>query len=202
MKTIQLSSTLPGFAPMLAKAQHFFGASNDQWERRHHIAEVLSKLALVIAALTAIWQYFEAQRENRIERVMEYISRYEQGDVAQARRMVREIMRPYYKQFSEMDGEISEQQRTDIVLFLVEETPDDQLSSSLDTLVDFFDSMFACVEVGLCDRETVRSYFCPRRSRVYWDDFAAYFRERRINNADFAGTLEACSGGQTVYVPQ
>jgi hypothetical protein len=84
--------------------------------------DALTKTGVVLGGLFAAWQYWEAKVDKRVERTMEYIVRYEDGRVGDARRRIDAGLRPYLAQFQEIAASgISEADRNAMVLTIVTE---------------------------------------------------------------------------------
>lgn len=164
-------------------------------ENRYYTVEMLWKLTIILGAGIAVYQYFEALEDRRVERSMVYIDNFERGNIATARAVVNAALRPYAADFAAMARQgVSAADKKAIILTLVEDDASGRLADSLDRQVDFYEGLRLCVGEGLCSKSVIEGYFCPERATVLWNDFRPYIEERRANNPDYARGLQWCAG--------
>lgn len=164
-------------------------------EDRFYTTEMLWKAAIILGALFAGYEYFEAREAKRVERSMTYIDTFERGDVASARAVVNAALRPYASDFAAMarQGGVSAADKKAIIQTLVDDDPEGKLADSIDRQVDFYEGLRLCVSEDLCSKGVVTGYFCPARASVLWNDFKPYIDERRANNSEYARGLQWCA---------
>jgi hypothetical protein len=163
-------------------------------EERFYIIETYWKIAIVAAALFAVYQFLDALEDRRVERSMDYIANFERGPVASARATVNAALRPYAADFAQMAKQgVSAEDKKAIIKTLVEDDETGRLADALDRQVDFYEGLRLCVGEDLCSRNVIAGYFCPERAAVLWNDFRPYIDERRANNPDYARGLQWCA---------
>lgn len=156
----------------------------------------LAKLGLAGAAILACMQYWQANNLEKLSRTFSYIEDFERGETASARRKLNAALRPYLADFitiNEQNDGVTESDRRDMLLLIVEEAPEDSVAEAIDTVVDFYEGLSLCVDERLCDRSAATEYFCQVRALEFWDNYKAYIDYRRANNSDYAISLQNCA---------
>lgn len=142
------------------------------WEERWR--GVLTALAVLAGGLWGWNQFNESQRGKRVDRTMEYILRYEQGPVADARHS-----------FSGALKELGNHQLLpDEFLAAVDANikTGDIEEAKIDTVVDFYEGLFVCTSNNICDKDATTSYFADAESENFVSNFISYICTRRRGN--------------------
>lgn len=148
------------------------------------------KLGVLVGAAFGVWQYLEAKQQSRVARTSEYIDRFEDGQAGSSARRINAALRPYQDQFASLStGGFSVEDRTEVVLTIVEEANGGALADDLDAFIDFYEGLDTCVQSSLCDAQVADRYFSPR-AKEFWANFEPYITYRRANNPSFARGLE------------
>jgi hypothetical protein len=142
--------------------------------------------AVCVAGVFALWQYFSIQNGIATTHTMDYIKRYEDGPVADARQEISRMLRSYSNQFNRM--RLSADQQRKILQTLFDEDP--KLYDRVDTIVDFFEGLRTCVKGRVCSENVAVGYFGGEESRQFWHNFLPYIKDRQSNNSDYARGIE------------
>lgn len=153
------------------------------------VATLISQGALIVGGLFAAYQFMESRKDARVERTMEYILRYDDGRVGDSRRAIQSALRPFLPQFAEIEGGVAPEDREDMVLTLVETGGEGRLPDHVDTVVDFYESLWTCVRESICSQEVAFGYFTAD-AHEFVQNFEPYLRRRQENNPAYAGGLE------------
>jgi hypothetical protein len=158
----------------------------------HFVFKHLGTIAIVIGAIWAIYQFQESKRLTRVARTGEYITRFEEGDAADARAAIDSTRRDYLRQFNELnkEGPLSPDARRKISASIIEADEKYVVRNGIDALAAFYDGLYFCVQETLCDAQTAKRYFASEDTRDYWEFAQPYMRVRRANNANFAKGFE------------
>jgi len=156
---------------------------SSRWSRFLNL-RLLGDVGFVVAAVTFL-EYCSHRTEVVDERTMTYITRYEDGSVAAARRLISTKLRPII-------DELDDQGVTNVVdrqkrVALEAETPEGSgLVDAIDTLVDFFTGLRTCVDRELCSKPLSIAYFGGSASQIFHENFKAYFDIQRKKNPEYA----------------
>ncbi|TAD75326.1 MAG: hypothetical protein EAY70_10615 [Sphingomonadales bacterium] len=173
--------------------------------------DVLGIAGLLVGGIFAAIQYVDAKAAQRTSRTFEYIERYESGDVAEARRAINRVLRPYLEQFEDLEAEgLPRKERDDVVRSIIRAEVEIQSASSakaagnpsaiespetvedkIDRVVEFYDGLKVCVDEELCNERVTVNYFSPDEARIFWDNFYPYIMDRRANYPRYGDALEA-----------
>ena len=144
-------------------------------------------LGLLVAAAFTLQQYLGHRHDERVSRTMDYVKRFEDGSVAEARhRLYGKVRRflPTPTPFSNVSP-ADHQKILDTML-----DADPSLADDLDTIVDFFEGLLLCVSEDICERSTAIGYFSSSETRLFRKNFKPYVEGRKRNNPQFAEGLD------------
>ena len=167
---------------------------NKSIENWYYKFEILAKTGLLLGGFFAVIEFYSAVDAKRIDRTLNYVEKFESGSISNARRLLRSKTRPYYKQFSNIGKEgLTEEDKKQITLLLIEDDDDGSIADSLEIIVDFFEGLMLCTDENICARSVTEAYFCPVRAESFWENYSPYILDRRTNNPSFGKALERCA---------
>ena len=172
--------------------------------------DVLGILGLLLGGIFAAIQYNDAKAAQRVARTFEYIERYESGDVAEARRAINRLLRPYIAQFKELESAgLPCEERDNLVRTIIKadvalqssgkqskgntssavDAPE-TIEDKIDHIIEFYDGLKICVDEEICNQRVAENYFSPNEARIFWDNFYPYISDRRLNYRMYGAALE------------
>ncbi|WP_309642760.1 hypothetical protein [Phenylobacterium sp.] len=157
------------------------------WKVEANWPGLWKSLAIGSAGAFAVWQYSSLLSGTATTHTMDYIKRYEDGRVADARQDISNTLRTYADQFNRLQLS-NEQQHAAVLNPILDLEP--KLHADIDTVVDFFEGLRTCVRERVCSSEVALGYFGGAESRLFWRNFEPYINTRRENNPDYAKGLE------------
>jgi hypothetical protein len=156
-----------------------------RWEKKWR--GLATVVAVVAGGSFALVQFFSAKHVEKINRTMEYIQRYEDGNVASARRSINDAIRPMEKDIQNLP------EKPDPMVYFA--GLDDLIrqgkiqESQIDIVVDFYEGLSVCVRNQICDQTVAMAYFGGDESVNFGRSFKKYIGDRRINNHCYAEGL-------------
>lgn len=160
--------------------------------------QTASHLAVLIGVIFGGYQFLEAQKDAKVQRTMDYILRYEEGHVGEARRAINTALRPHISAFEELDAAGVTRAQKQEMLTTILGAEDDHLFDRVDTVIDFYEGLATCVGERICDGQVADGYFGPSEAPGFWSNFEPYVMERRVNNPAFARGLELIARRQAI----
>jgi ribosomal protein L17 len=122
--------------------------------------DVLGVLGLLAGGCFAVMQYLSAKEDARVSRTMEYIDRYEQGEVATARRAINESLKPFLSQFQELEAEkaVSAEVKRDLVFSIMESSQKQATEQRVNQFAKAYDPLIERGRASLQERrDLIRS---------------------------------------------
>ena len=147
-------------------------------------------LALLAGGTFAIVQYLDKEQGDRIKASLDLLVRYNDKHVVEARLRLSDV-------WSREEEAIAILVRkpgvaiAEINSFVVTVIKTDQLHTSIDTIVDFYDLVEVCIEKNLCDRTAARALFA-RGAKSFFMLHYPFIDQLRIsrNDQSFAMPLQ------------
>lgn len=135
-------------------------------------------------------EYFDVKQGKRIERTLQYVERYGDGDYANSAMLLDEAIDKQYIQLQELLGnaELSAVElEKQYSAFILDMLKDSSLRTAINQVLRFHEELVQCVINEICDRELTHNFFfnstgdllrtyypyiCDKRSK--WNDPEAY----------------------------
>ena len=165
----------------------------DDQERKLLLSELIATwfmaIMVVIGGLFGLFEYSEYKDTLRVDRSLEFVSRYQSNDhVVSAREKVSATIEKRLPEISKvlsnlaLDADELARAYHDEIMTIVEE---DALSAPLEQLFTFYEQVILCREMELCD-ETVLANFLDNDAGSYSRTFYPYICTLRKdwNNPD------------------
>jgi hypothetical protein len=157
--------------------------------------DLIAKLGAIFVVCFGVFEYLDSKEALRISRTQDLMKEYTAGSVGEARRLISQTLQLYIPVIDKlratpMSSEAAAAAHADLVHFLVRESRDAKgLAAEIDTVLEFYERLFVCVEHRLCDADIARAYF---QSDVRWtfSNFRPYILERRKNSSNYAVEAE------------
>lgn len=154
--------------PLFSTERHFAVNKSDELWSRKDIIDLVGKLTAVAVFLFAIVEYFQLHsRNSEHERMLQShraVVEWHHSDTSKFLLNLGLRIAPYQRYYRLNEpGSISDEKFSLIfesVVFGAEDAP--PMLSEFIRAVDYFESLYFCVEAGVCDKEIVFRYFCPK----------------------------------------
>lgn len=124
--------------------------------------EGLLKLVLLIASLLGIWQYFDLKQEARIKQTMSFLNQFNESHMREAKLNLEQVWTQYYEKINLINKhsvpsvEQKKSIQSEFVLYVIRHH---EIQNDIRLLINFFDSLAICIQEGICDKETSRTFF-------------------------------------------
>jgi len=124
--------------------------------------ELVGKCILIIGVLSAIYQYFDVKRENRVKETMAQLQVFSRDPLLATRLKLGNVWESYQPQLLQLKQRsvMSEEDKTliqaKIVIPVIQQN---QLQREIGSLVDFFDNLSICVQSRICDGKVAKAFF-------------------------------------------
>ncbi len=164
-------------------------------ERLVHASQVISNLAVIIAAVVAYVTYQDAVRTRAVDRTLQFVERAQESPLDTPFKQVRDAVNANARFFEEIarlpPGQRAnpEVRKTVSDLILHKGKNGASLQSEIDTLIDYFKTLEICIETGSCNGNVAHSFFSAIAPDL-WLVIEPYIYERRQQQPAFALCLE------------
>lgn len=146
----------------------------------------ISLLGLLVGGVWSVLEYIGRQEQNEVEAVLERLKQLDDGAVANA---YFEVEDAWIKGVGKLNGELDKRRDNEdlsefyrgYVLRFVEEN---RLASELRRTMQFFERVAACVDAGICDRETAYRLVGPQALRIRNNYYPYIERLRTVTKND------------------
>lgn len=156
--------------------------------------ELILKVILITASLSAVYQYFDVKQENRVKKTMEFLDNFSSGQLLNTRLKLNEYWSDYEDEFERLNrGAIeNEKERAliieKIVLPIVSKNYEHR--ESVDLLVNFFANLKTCIDNGICDERVSQNFFGEYATSLF-NFYQPWIKKRRKLIPDYACELQA-----------
>jgi len=157
------------------------------WHIYKHVRHALPIIAM-IGMIGGVWQYFEKQRQGRVEYTMRLLDKFNSAPFTTFRSEINKATTNNAIEISDA-ARNSKEQLSDVISKIVRDQVD--LDSHLSIVFEFFDAVSVCARNNLCDAETVDDFFFLY-ARTQYHNFYQYIVSQRhgLKSANFAKGIE------------
>lgn len=155
--------------------------------------ELILKVILITASLSAVYQYFDVKQENRVKKAMEFVNNFNNGQLQNAQLKLSEYWSDYEDGFEQLQGSIeNEKERALIIetIVLPVVSKNYEHRANVDLLVNFFENLQTCIENRICDKDVSQSFF-GKYAFSFFDLYQPLINKKRKLIPDYACQLQA-----------
>lgn len=155
--------------------------------------ELILKVILITASLSAVYQYFDVKQENRVKKTMEFLDHFSSGQLQDAQMKLSASWSDYHddiKQLNQIPVKSEKDKALIIENMVLQVVLHREQSKDIDLLVIFFENLQICIDNRICDQRVSQSFFGEYASG-FFSLYQPWIKERRKLIPNYACQLQA-----------
>ena len=146
--------------------------------------------ALIVGGIFAVQQYVEKKSDDRIKEAINFLDRYNREPFSIAHDRIEIAWEANAK--DEEKCKAAAGCVADFNSFLMGVIEKESLRSSVFVIVDFYSSLAACVDEGICDKSISKRFFRDEAASYFYRHYPLIMQEReQQKNTKFGAGLES-----------
>ena len=141
-------------------------------DRIERSVKILASILGLLTAMFGVYQYYNDIEQEKINKSFEYFRMYHSGKILKTRSKFHEEIN---KIFSTEQPDMCDLEKR-----MIDKLTKDPHLTNYDIVIEFFDSVYKCSEVGGCNRETAIDLFA-KEARHIWPIIYPVVEYRRDN---------------------
>lgn len=162
----------------LDNKKHSFSFFINKWigrlfHRIHKYLEALSFIAIIFGVPLFFYQQWQNTEIRRTEETLRFVNLFQQERIASARA---ELLLPWFKYTSEiqrinnsngLERSMLNRWVEKMIEASAHSNPEKNLIHSIIIITDFFDQLYLCINIKVCQEESAKLYFREYSSKFY-----------------------------------